>query len=68
MRVALERRFNTASQSAKRVLFQLEFVGFSKIGASPLKSLQENVPRYQLLRERDLTQGRPILDFDAEPN
>ena len=67
-RVALERRSNTASQSAKRVLFQLEFVGFSKIGASPLKSLQENVPRYQLLRERDLTQGRPILDFDAEPN
>jgi LPS-assembly protein len=65
-RVAVERRSNTASQSAKRILFQLEFVGFSKIGASPLKSLQENVPRYQLLREREV--GRPLLNFDSDQN
>ena len=65
-RIALERRSNTASQSAKRILFQLEFVGFSKIGASPLKTLQENVPRYQLLREYDGTQPRPKLQFDTE--
>lgn len=69
-RVALERRSNTASQSAKRILFQLEFVGFSKIGASPLKALQENVPRYQMLRERSSIQGqgRPLLDFETEQN
>ena len=65
-RIALERRSNTASQSAKRILFQLEFVGFSKIGVSPLKTLQENVPRYQLLREYDGTQPRPKLQFDTE--
>ena len=34
-----------------RILFQLEFVGFSRVGSSPLDSLKRNVPRYQLLRE-----------------
>ncbi len=67
-RVALERRSNTASQSGKKILFQLEFVGFSKIGASPLKSLQENVPRYQLLREREAGQERPLLNFESDQN
>lgn len=67
-RVALERRSNTASQSGKKILFQLEFVGFSRIGASPLKSLQENVPRYQLLRERRTDQERPLLNFESDQN
>jgi LPS-assembly protein len=67
-RVALERRANTASQSGKRVLFQLEFVGFSKIGASPLKALQEHVPRYQLLRQAQTGQARPLLNFDTDQN
>ncbi len=63
-RFALERRSNTASQSSKRILFQLEFVGFSRIGASPLQTLQENVPRYQLLRDPNITRNRPFLDLD----
>lgn len=67
-RVALERKSNTASQSGKKILFQLEFVGFSKIGASPLKSLQENVPRYQSLRERESNQERPLLNFESDRN
>ena len=67
-RVALERRSNTASQSGKRVLFQLEFVGFSKIGASPLKALQDNVPRYQLLRQSQSGQARPLWNFESDQN
>jgi LPS-assembly protein len=39
------------SASNTRILFQLEFVGFSRIGSSPLKTLKANVPRYQYLRE-----------------
>ncbi|MDP3356168.1 MAG: LPS-assembly protein LptD [Polaromonas sp.] len=42
----------TGSSSNTRILFQLEFVGFSRIGSSPLKTLKANVPRYQYLREQ----------------
>jgi LPS-assembly protein len=41
-----------------RILFQLEFVGFSRIGANPLKTLKTNVPRYQYLRENTVTPSR----------
>ena len=34
-----------------RILFQLEFTGFSRIGSNPLQTLRDNVPRYQYLRE-----------------
>ena len=61
---ALERRSNTVSQSSKRILFQLEFVGFSKIGASPLKALQDAVPRYRLLREKGAGPQPAILDYE----
>ena len=63
-RVALERRSNTVSQSSKRILFQLEFVGFSKIGASPLQALQDAVPRYRLLREKGLGTKPASLDYE----
>jgi LPS-assembly protein len=35
-----------------QILFQLELVGFSRIGSNPLRTLRSNVPRYQLLREK----------------
>jgi LPS-assembly protein len=47
----LEQLQTTLTTSNKRILFQLEFVGFSRIGASPLKTLSESVPRYQYLRQ-----------------
>lgn len=50
-RVVLERLQQSASQANQRVLFQLEFVGFSRLGSNPLKTLRDNVPRYQYLRE-----------------
>ena len=52
-RVVLERLQSSVIQSNLRLLFQLEFVGFSRLsfGADPTTSLKQNVPRYQYLRE-----------------
>lgn len=51
-RVVVERLQNSLTQANTRLLFQLEFVGFSRLslGADPLASLQEHVPGYQSLR------------------
>jgi len=59
-RVVVERLQNSARTANTRLLFQLEFVGFSRLslGASPLSSLKENVPRYQYLREQVSTPSR----------
>lgn len=50
-RVVLERLQNSQSGANQRIMFQLEFSGFTRIGSSPLQSLRNNVPRYQSLRE-----------------
>ncbi|WP_419145824.1 LPS-assembly protein LptD [Comamonas testosteroni] len=52
-RVVLERLQSSVVQSNLRLLFQMEFVGFSRLsfGADPTSSLKQNVPRYQYLRE-----------------
>jgi LPS-assembly protein len=51
----LQRSTATATQ---RILFQIEFVGFSRLGANPLQTLRNNIPRYQNLRERVSTPSR----------
>jgi LPS-assembly protein len=50
-RVVLERLQRSALSANQRILFQLEFSGFSRLGSNPLKTLKDNVPRYQYLRE-----------------
>ena len=56
-RVVFERLQSSTSTSTKRILFQLEFVGFARLGSNALQTLKQNVPRYQFLREQiDLTQ------------
>jgi LPS-assembly protein len=39
-------------------LFQLEFVGFSRVGTNAMGSLKTNVPRYQPLRQPTMTPSR----------
>jgi LPS-assembly protein len=39
-------------------MFQLELVGFSRIGANPLETLKSNIPRYQYLREQTVAPSR----------
>ena len=48
-RVVLERLQTSTSSATQRVMFQLEFVGFTRLGVSPLKSLRDNIPGYQTL-------------------
>jgi LPS-assembly protein len=51
-RVVLQRSNTGITNSGTRILFQLELIGFSRLGASPLETLRTNVPRYQFLREK----------------
>ncbi len=51
-RVVFERLQSSTTSANKRILFQLEFLGFSRLGSNALKSLKDNIPRYQYLRER----------------
>ena len=50
-RVVLQRSQSSTTTSNTKILFQLELVGFSRIGANPLETLRANVPRYQQLRD-----------------
>jgi LPS-assembly protein len=51
-RVVIERLQSSTTSANKRILLQLELVGLSRLGSNALKTLQENVPRYQVLREQ----------------
>ncbi|TSE23544.1 LPS-assembly protein LptD [Tepidimonas sediminis] len=51
-RVVLERLQQGRTSANQRILFQLEFAGFSRLGSSnPLQALRQHIPRYQYLRE-----------------
>jgi LPS-assembly protein len=51
-RVVFQRSQSSLATSNSRILFQLELVGFSRIGSNPLEALKTNIPRYQLLRDK----------------
>jgi LPS-assembly protein len=48
----------SASSATSRILFQLEYIGFARVGISPLKSLSDNIPRYQYLRDSTVQPSR----------
>jgi LPS-assembly protein len=51
--VVLERLQTGTTSKNQQLMFQLEFTGFTRlgVGSNPLKTLKDNVPRYQYLRE-----------------
>ncbi len=51
-RVVLQRSQSGTSTANTRILFQLELVGFSRLGVNPLDTLKANIPRYQFLRDQ----------------
>ena len=51
-RVVVERLQAGTPTTNKRILFQLEFNGFGRLGSNALQSLKQNIPRYQYLREQ----------------
>lgn len=50
-RVVAERASTGRAEATTRLLLQLELVGLSRLGASPLQVLKDNIPGYRLLRE-----------------
>lgn len=50
-RVVLQRNSLTTDTTYTRILFQLELVGFSRLGNNPLSALKQNIPGYQLLHQ-----------------
>jgi LPS-assembly protein len=48
-RAVFERQQSSLVNASTRMMFQLEFVGFSRIGTNPIKTLQNNISRYQQL-------------------
>lgn len=57
-RIVMERLQSSTSSANKRVLFQLEFIGFTRLGSNALQTLKDNIPRYQYLREKTVTPSR----------
>jgi LPS-assembly protein len=51
-RIVLESLSTGLVTTNQRLMFQLEFVGFSRLGIDPLSTLKNNIPRYQYLREQ----------------
>ncbi len=65
-RVVFDRIQTTATSANKRISFQLEFVGFTRlgVGTNPLKTLKDNVPSYQYLREKITTSPSRFSNYD----
>ncbi len=57
-RIVLDRLQTGTSTANNRILFQLEFVGFSRLGSNPLDTLKRSIPRYQYLRESTSSPSR----------
>ncbi len=51
-RAVLEQLQTSTSSATQRIMFQFEFVGFTRLGVSPLKTLKDNIAGYQYLREQ----------------
>jgi LPS-assembly protein len=57
-RVVYEQLQRSSNSANRRILLQLELVGFSRLGSNPLKTLRDNIPRYQFLREQTTRPSR----------
>jgi LPS-assembly protein len=57
-RTVIERLQIADGLARQRILFQLEFVGLSRVGTNAMGSLRTNVPRYQPLRQPTMTPSR----------
>jgi LPS-assembly protein len=57
-RTVIERLQIADGLARQRILFQLEFVGLSRVGTNAMGSLRTNVPRYQPLRQPTMNPSR----------
>ena len=59
-RIVAERVSVGRDEASTRFMFQLELVGLSRLGSSPLRALKDNIPGYRLLRD-ERAQPTPAL-------
>ena len=57
-RVVLERLQTSTTTATERLSFQLEFVGFTRLGFGSQKTLDQNISRYQNLRDSSGSSSR----------
>ena len=62
-RLVYSRTQTSTSTAVDRIMFQIEFVGLSRLGIDPLSTLKQSIPYYQNLREPGSAPGRG--DFGA---
>lgn len=58
-RIVAERVSIGRAEASTRLMFQLELVGLSRLGSSPLGALKDNIPGYRLLREENSLLNAP---------
>lgn len=64
-RVVLARTQTSTSSAVQRLIFQLEFVGFTRIGtADPRATLTQNISRYQNLRDAGSASTSRFSNYD----
>jgi LPS-assembly protein len=64
-RVVLARTQTSTSSAVQRLIFQLEFVGFTRIGtADPRATLTQNISRYQNLRDAGSVSTSRFSNYD----
>ncbi len=65
-RVVFNQIQTTQSSANKGIAFQLEFVGFTRlgVGTNPLKTLKDNIPNYEYLREKTSTSPSRFSSYD----
>ena len=51
-RMAVSRWSTGVSEASTQVLFQLELVGLSRLGSNAINVMRDNIPGYQLLRDK----------------
>ena len=62
-RVVAQRLSTGSSETTTRLLVQLELIGLSRLGASTLRVLKDNIPGYRVLRD-DRTAPTPFTPYD----
>jgi LPS-assembly protein len=49
-RVVVDQTLRSDATANRRIMFQLELIGLTRLGISPIQVLRQNVPTYELLR------------------
>lgn len=63
-RVVISRTQTSTATATQRIMFQLEFVGFTRVGIDPRSTLTQSIARYQNLRDSGSSSGNRFGNYD----